>query len=148
MWFGLVGRRQSHPKRSWPFGPPRCLKMTRRWPDERLRKTTDCLSRLQGLSLDPMPMPLGRHNLQTLSDSLFEDGPGPGIEPVGGEFQPSFETAHPGGDAYLFTVLHSIFALKRPEDTNSGSAIDRKSDHKTRRHHFFLSRRVTRAQGP
>ena len=45
-------------------------------------------------------------------NSLFEDGPGPGLEPVGGEFQPSFETAHPGGDAYLFTVLHSIFALK------------------------------------
>jgi len=33
---------------------------------------------------------------------LFEDGTGPGLEPVGGEFQPSIETAYPGGDPTLF----------------------------------------------
>ena len=35
-------------------------------------------------------------------NSFSEDGTGPGFEPVGGEFQPSFETVHPGGGAYLF----------------------------------------------
>jgi len=32
---------------------------------------------------------------------LFEDGTGPDLEPVGGEFQPSFATVHPGGGAHL-----------------------------------------------
>jgi hypothetical protein len=43
---------------------------------------------------------------------LFDDVTGPGIETVGGEFQPSFATVHPGGGAHLFSVLHSIFVLK------------------------------------
>ena len=36
---------------------------------------------------------------------LFEDGPGSGLEPVGGEFQPSFETGYAGGGAHLIFVL-------------------------------------------
>jgi hypothetical protein len=42
---------------------------------------------------------------------LFKDGPGPGLEPVGGEFQPPFETVFPGGGAHHFSVLHSIFVV-------------------------------------
>jgi len=38
-------------------------------------------------------------------NSLFEDGTGPGLEPVGGEFQRSFEIVHPGGGAYLIFML-------------------------------------------
>ena len=34
-------------------------------------------------------------------NSLIDDGTGLGLEPVGGEFQPSFETVHPGGGAHL-----------------------------------------------
>jgi hypothetical protein len=34
-------------------------------------------------------------------NSLFEDGTGPGLEPVGGKFQSSFETDYPGGGAHL-----------------------------------------------
>jgi hypothetical protein len=33
--------------------------------------------------------------------SLLEDGLDPVLEPVGGEFQPSFKTVHPGGGATL-----------------------------------------------
>ena len=51
------------------------MKMMRRSPDERFRTAADCLSRFRGL--------------------------GPGLDPVGDEFQPSFETAHPGGGAHL-----------------------------------------------
>jgi len=40
---------------------------------------------------------------------LFKYGTGPGLEPVGGEFQPSFETAHPGADAYPICEFGSIF---------------------------------------
>ena len=50
--------------------------------------------------------------LGTNPNLLFEDGPGPVLGPVGGEFQPSFETVHPGGGAHLFSVLHSIFVSK------------------------------------
>jgi hypothetical protein len=39
---------------------------------------------------------------------FFEDGSGPGLKPVGGEFQPSLETVYPGGGAHLFSELHSI----------------------------------------
>jgi hypothetical protein len=39
---------------------------------------------------------------------LFEDEPGPGLEPVGGEFQPSFETVHSGGGTYLIFVSKKI----------------------------------------
>jgi hypothetical protein len=39
--------------------------------------------------------------LKAASDILFEDGTGLVLEPVGGEFQPSFATAHPGGSAHL-----------------------------------------------
>ncbi|MGB5421988.1 MAG: hypothetical protein WBN03_07500, partial [Desulfobacterales bacterium] len=34
---------------------------------------------------------------------------GPVLELVGGEFQPSFETVYPGGDAYLIYGFDSIF---------------------------------------
>jgi len=37
-------------------------------------------------------------------NSLCEDGAGPGLETVGGEFQPSFETVYPGAGAH-----HSFF---------------------------------------
>ena len=50
--------------------------------------------------------------LGIIPNPLFEGWTGPGLDSVDGEFQPSFETAHPGGGAYLFTVLHSIFVLK------------------------------------
>ncbi|MGD2000847.1 MAG: hypothetical protein PVJ00_09785, partial [Desulfobacterales bacterium] len=39
---------------------------------------------------------------------LFEDGPGPGLEPVGGEFQPSFETGYAGGGAHLIFKLKNL----------------------------------------
>jgi hypothetical protein len=45
-------------------------------------------------------------------NSFFEDGYGPGLEAVGGEFQPSFATAHAGGGAHFITLLQSIFDLK------------------------------------
>ena len=77
------------------------MKTTRRRPDERLRTAADCLSRLRGLGPDPMPMPLDRHDLKAASDSFFEDGTGLVLEPLGGEFQPSFATAHAGGGAHL-----------------------------------------------
>ena len=44
-------------------------------------------------------------------NSFLEDGTGPGLEPVGGEFESSLEIVHPGGSAHLFSVLHSIFIL-------------------------------------
>jgi hypothetical protein len=44
-------------------------------------------------------------------NSLFEDATGPGLEPVGGEFQPSSATAYSGGGAHFLTLLHSIFVL-------------------------------------
>jgi hypothetical protein len=34
---------------------------------------------------------------------LFKDGTGPGLDPVGGEFQPRLETGYPGGG------VHDIF---------------------------------------
>jgi hypothetical protein len=42
-------------------------------------------------------------------------------EPVGGEFQPPFETAYPGGGAHLFSVLHSIFVINRITTTAIGN---------------------------
>jgi hypothetical protein len=49
---------------------------------------------------------LERTTFKLYPNSLFEDGTGPGLDPVGGEFQPSFETVHPGGGAHLIFVLH------------------------------------------
>ncbi|MGB5424947.1 MAG: hypothetical protein WBN03_22460, partial [Desulfobacterales bacterium] len=37
-------------------------------------------------------------------NSLFEDGTRPGLESVGGEFQPSFAIVHPGGGADLIRL--------------------------------------------
>jgi hypothetical protein len=48
-----------------------------------------------------MPMPFGKHDLQAAFNLLSEKGTGPGLETVGGEFQSSFETVHPGGGAHL-----------------------------------------------
>jgi hypothetical protein len=45
-------------------------------------------------------------------NSLFEDGIDPGIEPVGGKFQVSFESVHPGGGAIFFRMTF-YFRLKR-----------------------------------
>jgi hypothetical protein len=45
-------------------------------------------------------------------NSLFEDGIGPGIEPVDGEFQVSFESAYPVGGAIFFRITF-YFRLKR-----------------------------------
>ena len=81
------------------------MKMTRRSPDERLRTAADCLSR-RGLGPDLMLIPHERP-LETNPTLLFEDRPSPGLEPVGGEFQPQFETAYPGGGAHLIFVLNA-----------------------------------------
>ena len=43
---------------------------------------------------------------------LFEDGPGTGLDPVDGEFQPSFETGYPGGGAYLIYIQTGYFRIK------------------------------------
>jgi hypothetical protein len=82
------------------------MKMTRRSPDERLRTAAVCLSRLRGLGPVPMPIPHERNTIGVTNPTpLFEDGPGPGLEPVGGEFQPPFAIAYPGGGAHLIFVL-------------------------------------------
>ena len=60
--------------------------------------------------------------LGTNPTSLFYGGLGPGLEPVGGEFQPPFETVYPGGGAHLFTVLLFVFVLK--VDGTIGLAIN------------------------
>ena len=89
-------------KHAWPFEPPQCMKMMRRSPDERLcplsrfsqlspeerlRIAADCLSRLRGQRPDPKPIPHESYNLgEKYPNPIFEDGPGPGLEPVGGEF--------------------------------------------------------------
>ena len=65
-------------------------------------------------------MPYGSHNLGNNSKTLFEDGTGPGLDPVGGEFQPSFETGYPGGGAYLIFVSFEIRVLRF---TDSSSTI-------------------------
>ena len=52
-----------------------------------------------------MSIPRERHNIGD-KDPLFEDGPGPGLEPVSGEFQPSFETVYAGGGAPLIFELN------------------------------------------
>jgi hypothetical protein len=44
-------------------------------------------------------------------NSLFEDTTGQGLEPVGGEFQPSYETVHPGGGTYLASGFGFILVL-------------------------------------
>ena len=54
-----------------------------------------------------------RTTLGTNPNPLFEDGPGPVLEPVGGEFQPSFETVYTGGGAYLIFVLQQLCQLSR-----------------------------------
>jgi hypothetical protein len=45
--------------------------------------------------------------LGTNPPPLFEDRPGPGLEPVGGGFKPSFAIAHPGGGAYFIFALNT-----------------------------------------
>ena len=56
--------------------------------------------RLEGTTFKPYP------------NSLFEDGTGPGLEPVDGEFQPSFASVHPGGGAHLFFSITFYFRTK------------------------------------
>jgi hypothetical protein len=56
-------------------------------------------------------------------NSLFEDGTGLGLEPVGGEFQPSFETGYPGGGAYLYSVV-SVEPVEPVEPVISGYGCD------------------------
>jgi hypothetical protein len=43
--------------------------------------------------------------LGTIPTSLFKDGKGQGLEPGGGEFQPLFTIAYPGGGAHLIFIL-------------------------------------------
>jgi len=42
----------------------------------------------------------------TNPNPLFEDGLGPGLEPVGGEFQPRLEIGYPGVGVHLIFVLY------------------------------------------
>jgi hypothetical protein len=82
------------------------MKMMRRSPDERLRTASDCLSRLWDLRPDPMPIQHERNTFGTNPTYLFKNGLGPGLEPVGGEFQAQFETVYPGGYAHIIFVLN------------------------------------------
>ena len=50
---------------------------------------------------------------------LFENRPGPGLEPVGGEFQPRLETVYPGGGAYLIFVIEYQCLLKNIDEMTS-----------------------------
>jgi hypothetical protein len=50
-------------------------------------------------------MPYGSHNLGKIPITLFENGTGPGLDSVDGEFQPPFETGYPDGGVYLIIVL-------------------------------------------
>jgi hypothetical protein len=52
-----------------------------------------------------MPIPHERHTIGANPNRLFEDGPDPGLEPVGGEFQPRLEIGYPGAGAHLIFVL-------------------------------------------
>jgi len=79
------------------------MKKTRRSLDDRLRKAADCLSR--GVLDRTQCRYLWKAQSRINPNPLFEDGPGPGLGPVGGEFQPSFETGCPGGGAHLIFVL-------------------------------------------
>jgi hypothetical protein len=89
---------------SWPFEPLRCMKMTRRSPDERLRTAADCLRRLGVLGRTQCRYRVKDTTLGINPNPLFKDGPGSGLEPVGGEFQPSFETGYTGGGAHLIRL--------------------------------------------
>jgi hypothetical protein len=48
----------------------------------------------------------------------FKDGPGPVLEPDCGEFQPSFETAYPGGGTLLTKLcrLSRLYPFGRLKD--------------------------------
>ena len=61
---------------------------------------TLCRCRLEGMIFKQHP------------NSLFEDGPGPGLERVGGEFRSSFEIVHPGGGARLYFHITFYFRTK------------------------------------
>jgi hypothetical protein len=85
-------------------------------PDELLRKAADCLSR-RDLRTDPMPILHERNTFGTKNPtSFFSDRPGPGLEPVGGEFQPQFKTV-PGGGTNL------VFEPKRPMGSISKNIV-------------------------
>jgi hypothetical protein len=69
-------------------------------------------------------MHYGSHNVGNNSKPLFEEGTGPGLEPVGDEFQPSFLIAYPGGGAHLFRLcqlsrLSQFCQLKDVIDINN-----------------------------
>ena len=96
------------------------MKMTRRSPDERLRKAADCLSRFV------LDRTLYRCRLEATTfklnpNSLFEDGTGPGLEPVGSEFQPSFETVYPGDGAHLIFRITFYFRVNPKLNTERNS---------------------------
>jgi hypothetical protein len=63
-------------------------------------------------------MPYGSHNLGNNSRTLFEDGTGPGLDSVGGEFQPSFETDYPGGGACLISFNISFLRFIESSSDN------------------------------
>jgi hypothetical protein len=83
------------------------MKMTRRSPDERLRTAADCLRR-GVIGRTQCRYRVKDTTLGTNPNSLFKDGPGSGLEPVGGEFQPSFETGYTGGGAHFIFVLNLL----------------------------------------
>jgi hypothetical protein len=60
-----------------------------------------------------MPIRLEGTTVNLHPNSLFEDGTGSVLEPVSGEFQPSFETVHPGGGAHPFSRMTFYFRVKK-----------------------------------
>jgi hypothetical protein len=75
--------------------------MTHRSPDERLRQAADC--RLRGLGPYPNPSAWVTRKPGYLIQNLFKAKaePGPGIEAVGSEFQPSFDIAYTLRDPHI-----------------------------------------------
>jgi hypothetical protein len=74
-------------------------------------------------------------------NSLCEDGTGPGLETVGGEFQPSFETVYPGAGAHhsffvAVTGLQSPMRFKPPYCNRLQGAADARR--RARRRPFVL----------
>jgi len=114
-------------KRSWPLGPPRCMKTMHRNPDGRFRSGADCLKPLTGSWTGPDAGAPERNDLQLIQTSLFKNGHGPVLETVGGEFQPPFATVYPGAGAHHFDGIDSIFELNRwgpPADCRQTLGID------------------------
>jgi len=50
--------------------------------------------------------------------SHFKNRTGPGLEPVGGEFQPPLETGYPGGGAHLIFGLNPVTRHNQQDTDN------------------------------